>query len=77
VELGPCGITVNAIMPGMMDTAMTEGVSQRVKEIEARRSLTRQLTSVEDVAAAVAFLASASAAQITGSTLCVDGGARL
>jgi NAD(P)-dependent dehydrogenase (short-subunit alcohol dehydrogenase family) len=73
-ELGPQGITVNLVQPGSTDTDMNPSDG-------AQSDLQRSMTALghygrpEDIAAAVAFLASPSARQITGTTLTVDGGA--
>jgi 3-oxoacyl-[acyl-carrier protein] reductase len=73
-ELASRGITVNAVAPGFIQTAMTDALTE-----EARASLQKQiplgrLGQPEDVARAVAFLASDEAAYITGQVLAVDGG---
>ncbi len=73
-ELASRGVTVNAIAPGFIDTDMTGALPQGARDallatIPAGRSGTG-----EDVAAAVAFLASQGAGYITGQVLCVDGG---
>lgn len=73
-ELGTRGVTVNAIAPGFIETEMTEVLSDKVKqEIEGQIPLKR-MGQVQDVAEAVAFLASDKAAYITGQVLHVDGG---
>jgi 3-oxoacyl-[acyl-carrier protein] reductase len=69
-EVARRGVTVNAVAPGFIQTAMTEELSEDwLKLIPARR-----LGTPEDVAAAVRFLASEDAAYVTGTTLTVDGG---
>lgn len=73
-ELGKAGITVNTVAPGYMETEMTQGLQGDKLESIRRRSPLGQLTTVQDVAAAVAYLLSADAARVTGSTLTVDGG---
>jgi len=73
-EVGPLGITVNAVAPGFVDTAMTEGLDDAQREQIARRSPLKRLADVEDVAAAVAFLMSDAARNITGTVLTVDAG---
>src|SRR5881628_1646849 len=73
-ELASRNITVNAVAPGFIITDMTVGLSDEVKNaIHAKIPLGRTGTP-EDIAAAVAFLASPEACYITGQVLCVDGG---
>jgi len=73
-ELASRNITVNAIAPGFITTDMTAGLSDEIKKtIQSQIPLGKTGTG-EDVANAVAFLASAEASYITGQTLCVDGG---
>jgi 3-oxoacyl-[acyl-carrier protein] reductase len=77
VELAPLGITVNAVLPGNI---LTEGLSgmgaDYIKSMTASVPLQR-LGTVDDIAAAVLFLASDEAAFITGQTIVVDGGQTL
>jgi 3-oxoacyl-[acyl-carrier protein] reductase len=73
-ELASRGITVNAIAPGFVLTELTQDLPETLKaEITARTPLGRFGTT-EEVANAVAFLASEEAAYITGQVLAVDGG---
>jgi 3-oxoacyl-[acyl-carrier protein] reductase len=73
-EVGPLGITVNAVAPGFVDTAMTQDLEGGQREQIRRRSALRRLADADDVAAAVEFLLSEKAKNITGTTLTVDAG---
>src|SRR5262249_18537903 len=73
-ELASRNITVNAVAPGFITTDMTAGLSDEIKNsIQSKIPLGKTGTT-EDIANAVAFLASAEAGYITGQVLCVDGG---
>jgi 3-oxoacyl-[acyl-carrier protein] reductase len=73
-ELASRNITVNAVAPGFITTDMTAGLSDEVKKsIQSKIPLGKTGTP-EDIANAVAFLASSEAGYITGQVLCVDGG---
>lgn len=73
-EVGSRGITVNCIAPGFIDTDMTRELPENVKEELIKRVPLARFGAVEDIAAAVTFFASPSAAYITGETLHVNGG---
>jgi len=73
-EVGPLGITVNAVAPGFSDTEMTRELGEGEREKIMRRSALRRLVAPEDVAGAVDFLLSEAANNITGTTLTVDAG---
>jgi 3-oxoacyl-[acyl-carrier protein] reductase len=73
-EVGSRNITVNCVAPGFIDTNMTRVLPDEVKENLVRQIPLARLGSPEDIAAAVAFLASPQAAYITGSVLHVNGG---
>lgn len=73
-ELGSRGITVNAIAPGLIDTEMTEVLSDEVKKAMGEQIPLKHFGTTGDIAYAAAFLASDLASYITGQVLCVDGG---
>lgn len=73
-ELASRGITVNAVAPGFIETDMTAVLPEKVKEASVSQIPLGKFGSPEQVAAAVAFLASSDAAYITGQVLHVDGG---
>jgi 3-oxoacyl-[acyl-carrier protein] reductase len=73
-ELGSRGITVNAVAPGYIRTDMTEVLTEEQKEAILKTISLKREGSPEDVAKAVAFLASDDAAYITGQVLGIDGG---
>ena len=73
-ELGPSGITVNCIEPGVIDTDMNAAHDRQTLAALADETPLCRIGSPEDVAAAVLFLASDSASFITGQCLGVDGG---
>ena len=73
-ELGPKGITVNAVAPGMVLTEMTRGLAEELRQKALDESVLKRLPEVEDVAAAVLFLLSDAARMITGEVLRVDAG---
>ena len=76
-ELSPFGITVNAVAPGFIDTAMSrkafEGDPERKRKVLSRTPM-NELGLPEDVANSVVFLASPAARYLTGVVLPVDGG---
>jgi 3-oxoacyl-[acyl-carrier protein] reductase len=73
-EVGRAGITVNAVAPGFVDTEMTRGLSEEHREQIVRRSALHRMVEVDDVAAAVEYLLSDGARNITGTVLTVDAG---
>ena len=73
-ELAPRGITANCIAPGYVATDMTNELGDEVQESLNEKIPLGRIGQVEDIAYAVAFLASDEAEYITGQTLAVDGG---
>ncbi len=73
-ELGSRNITVNAVAPGFIETAMTAALDEKANEALTSRIASGRLGKPEDVANAVAFLASEGAGYITAQVLGVDGG---
>jgi len=73
-ELASRNITVNAVAPGFITTDMTAGLSDEVKKSIHSKIPLGKTGTPEDIANAVAFLASSEAGYITGQVLCVDGG---
>lgn len=73
-ELASRDITVNAVAPGFIDTAMTQALGEKVREQMLAQVPLGRLGTPEEVANAVAFLCSEDAAYITGQVLTVDGG---
>ena len=74
-ELGPLGIRVNAVAPGIVDTDMTHSVPPEVLAPLTARIPLRRIADPGEIAGAFLFLASPAAAYITGEILHVDGGA--
>jgi 3-oxoacyl-[acyl-carrier protein] reductase len=84
IELGPFGITVNAVAPGFIATDMTDATAQRLgitpeqlRSASAEATPVRRVGAPDDIANAIAFFASEAASFVTGQTLYVDGGAKL
>ena len=73
-ELAGRGITVNAVAPGLIETDMTRAMPEQARAALLGQIPAGRLGAPEEVARAVAFLASAEAGYITGQVLCVDGG---
>jgi len=73
-ELGPKGITVNAVAPGMTQTPMFEALSDEVRTRAVEETALGRVAVPDQIADAVLFLLSDQAAHITGTTLVVDGG---
>ena len=73
-EVGSRGITVNVVAPGFIDTDMTRELNEAQREAMLNDIPLKRLGEAEDIAATVSFLASSSAAYITGQTIHVNGG---
>ena len=73
-ELAKKNVTANCVAPGLIDTEMSRKLPEPVIEAAKQLIPMKRTGSVEDVARAVAFLASDEAGYITGQVLCVDGG---
>ena len=73
-EIGSRGITVNCVAPGFIDTDMTKNLPEEHKKALLSQIPAQRLGNTDDVAAAVAFLASEPAGYITGTVLHVNGG---
>ena len=73
-EVGSRNITINCVAPGFVDTDMTRALSEKQQQDLLQHIPLKRLGKPEDIASAVAFLASPSAGYITGATLHVNGG---
>jgi 3-oxoacyl-[acyl-carrier protein] reductase len=81
IELGPFGITANAVAPGFIDTAMTQATARRMgiepevfKAAAAQRIPLRRVGQPSEVASVIAFLASDDASFVNGQTIYITGG---
>ena len=74
MELGPCGINVNAVAPGVTNTPMHEGLWEMAEAYYQNSVPLGRLAEPEDIADVVAFLATDAARYITGQTIHVNGG---
>lgn len=73
-ELGPKGIRVNAIAPGVIRTPMTDALTEEQRQHNLRNSELKRMGTSEEVANSILFLVSDMAAYITGQVLRIDGG---
>jgi 3-oxoacyl-[acyl-carrier protein] reductase len=73
-EMGSRGITINAIAPGYIDTDMTKGLPEELKQKMLSGVPLARMGKPEDIAGAVKFLVSEDASYITGHVLAVNGG---
>jgi 3-oxoacyl-[acyl-carrier protein] reductase len=77
VELGPAGITVNVVSPGMVRTGMTASLPEAVMSRARAESVLGRIGDPEDVAAVIDFLCRPESRHVTGAVLRVDGGQAL
>ncbi|HEY8426323.1 MAG TPA: SDR family NAD(P)-dependent oxidoreductase [Limnochordales bacterium] len=75
-ELGPRGVRVNAVAPGVVDTPLTQPIKQHPQwyEAYARKTVLGRWATPEEIAGAIVFLASDASRYVTGTVLFVDGG---
>ena len=73
-EVASRGVTVNAVAPGFIDTAMTQAMPAKARETLIAQIPAGRLGQADDVAAAVGYLASEGAGYVTGQVLHVNGG---
>src|SRR5438445_7504933 len=73
-ELARSQVTVNAICPGFIDTTMTRGIPEAIREQQVAKIPLGRMGQPSDVAAVVAFLASDEAGYVTGEVINVGGG---
>ena len=74
VELGPHGVRVNSVHPGLIDTDMLAVIPERARRRVAERVPIGRITQPEEVAELVLFLASDASASCTGHEFVIDGG---
>ena len=73
-EMGPKGIRANAIAPGFIETAMTAGLKQEIRDEWMKKIPLRRGGQVEDIANVATFLASDMSSYVSGQVIQVDGG---
>jgi len=73
-EVGPLGITVNAVAPGFIDTEMTNELNESQREAIARRSALKRMPEPADVARSIEFLLGDGGRNITGTVITIDAG---
>jgi 3-oxoacyl-[acyl-carrier protein] reductase len=73
-ELGPSGVTVNVVAPGMVQTAMAQALPANIVQRAVDETALGRIATPDDIANAVVFLCSERARHVTGAVLRVDGG---
>jgi len=73
-EVGPRGITVNAVCPGLVDTEMVAGLGEQQRAFMIDHTPLRRSATPEEVAGVIRFLMSAEASYVNGAVVPVDGG---
>jgi 3-oxoacyl-[acyl-carrier protein] reductase len=73
-EVGPKGITVNAVCPGLVDTEMTSHLSEQARALFIDQTPLGRTARLEEVAAVIRFLMSDGASYVNGAVIPVDGG---
>lgn len=73
-ELGPCGVLTNVVVPGMTLTERIAHLPEPVRQAQCAQTLTKRLSTPEEVAAGILFLASSACGNVNGETLHVTGG---
>jgi 3-oxoacyl-[acyl-carrier protein] reductase len=73
-EIGGKGVTCNLIAPGFIETDMTAGLPQEIKDGVLKMMAVKRLGTGDDIAAAVSYITSDDAGFLTGQVICVDGG---
>lgn len=74
IEWGPCGVRVNCVAPGLIDTPMTAGLADEYRDAYAARTPLGRVGRPEDVGKVIRFLLSDDAGYVTGQTIVVNGG---
>jgi NAD(P)-dependent dehydrogenase (short-subunit alcohol dehydrogenase family) len=77
VELGRAGVSVNAILPGLIESEKVAALPDKIKERMVSRTALGRTGRMEEVAALAAFLCSEDAGYITGACIPIDGGGGL